>query len=145
MELEASVGFTIRSLSNLLRRRMLVEAPPPGNSHASETGGLIIGYLCDHPDREFYQRDIEEAFCIRRSTASRFLKDLERDGMLDREGVPWDARLKRLVPTEKARAIHKDIASRRQALEERMTAGLTPQQVEDFLSIARHIEENLSR
>ena len=119
-------------------------APPPEDRHGiTETEGLIMGFLCDHPDRELYQRDVEEVFCIRRSTASRFLQDLERDGMLIRQNVPQDARLKKLVPTEKALAIHAEIAEKAQIVEAMMTAGLTVEELEQFIATARKIQHNL--
>lgn len=102
-----------------------------------------MGFLCDHPDRELYQRDVEEVFCIRRSTASRFLQNLEKDGMLTRQSVPQDARLKKLVPTEKAIAIHEDIAEKFQIAEALMTAGLTEEELEQFIATARKIQRNL--
>ena len=118
--------------------------PPPEDRHGiTETEGLIMGFLCDHPERELYQRDVEEVFCIRRSTASRFLQNLERDGMLIRQSVPRDARLKKLIPTEKALAIHADIAEKFQIAEALMTAGLTAEELEQFIATARKIQRNL--
>ena len=102
-----------------------------------------MGFLCDHLDRELYQRDVEEVFCIRRSTASRFLQNLERDGMLTRQSVPQDARLKKLVPTEKAMAIHAEIAEKFQIAEALMTAGLKAEELEQFIATARKIQRNL--
>ena len=118
--------------------------PPPSDRHGiTETEGLIMGFLCDHPERELYQRDVEEVFCIRRSTASRFLQNLERDGMLVRQSVPRDARLKKLIPTEKALAVHACIAEKFQIAEKLMTAGLTEGEVEQFIATARKIQRNL--
>ena len=123
---------------------MMELAPPPEDRHGiTETEGLIMNFLCEHPDRDLYQRDVEEVFCIRRSTASRFLQNLERDGMLTRQAVPQDARLKKLVPTEKAMAIHADIAEKFQIAEALMTAGLTVEELEQFISTARKIQRNL--
>ena len=139
-----SVGFLIRSLSNLLRRKMMELAHPPEDRHGvTETEGLIIGFLCDHLERDLYQRDVEEVFCIRRSTASRFLQNLERDGMLTRQSVPQDARLKKLVPTETALAIHAEFAEKAQIAETIMTAGLTAEELEQFIATARKIQRNL--
>lgn len=144
MQRQNSVGFAIRSLSNLLRRKMMELTPPPSDRHGiTETEGLIMGFLCDHPERELYQRDVEEVFCIRRSTASRFLQNLERDGMLVRRSVPRDARLKKLIPTEKALAVHACIAEKFQIAEKLMTAGLTEGEVEQFIATARKIQHNL--
>ncbi|MEQ2443250.1 MarR family transcriptional regulator [Pseudoflavonifractor sp. CLA-AP-H29] len=121
----------------------LTPPPPEGRHGITETEGLIMGFLCDHLDRELYQRDVEEVFCIRRSTASRFLQNLERDGMLTRQSVPQDARLKKLVPTEKAMAIHAEIAEKFQIAEALMTAGLTAEELEQFIATARKIQRNL--
>lgn len=139
-----SIGFTIRGLSNLLRRKMMEVAPPPEDRHGTtETEGQIMGFLCDHPDRAPYQRDVEEAFCIRRSTACRFLQNLERDGMLARRSVPQDARLKKLVPTAKALALHAEIESKARMIEDLMTRDLTQDEIAQFLAIAWKIQRNL--
>ena len=41
-----SISFTIRGLSNLLRRKMMEVAPPPEDRHGTtETEGQIMGFL----------------------------------------------------------------------------------------------------
>lgn len=145
MEYDHSIGFAIRSLSNLLRRKMLEQAPLPQNIKGlSETEGLIMGFLCDHAGQELYQKDVEEVFCIRRSTASRFLIRLEREGMLLRESVFHDARCKRLIPTEKAKELHKEILEKSAAMERLMKTGLSKEEEQMFFSVVRKIEKNLS-
>ena len=69
--------------------------------------------------------------------------NLEQDGMLIRQTVPQDARLKKLVPTEKAIAIHEDIAEKFQIAEALMTAGLTEEELAQFIATARKIQRNL--
>ena len=67
-----SISFTIRGLSNLLRRKMMEVAPPPEDRHGTtETEGQIMGFLCDHPDRALYQRDVEEACLLYTSPVRR--------------------------------------------------------------------------
>ncbi|MBC8536263.1 MarR family winged helix-turn-helix transcriptional regulator [Feifania hominis] len=143
MHRQHTVGFAIRSMSNLMRRKMFELAPPPDG--ATEMGGQIMGFLCDHPERELYQRDVEEIFCIRRSTASRFLRDLEGGGLLRRESVESDARLKRLVPTQKARDVHENYKCKTQEMEAILTDGLTREEIDQFLAVSGKIRKNLSR
>ena len=145
IERQNSIGFVIRGLSNLLRRKMMEMAPPPPEDRQTptEAEGQIIDFLCDHLDLDLYQRDVERVFCIRRSTACRFLQNLERDGMLARRSVPQDARLKKLVPTAKALAIHAEIESKTRMIEALMTRDLTREEIGQFLSIARKIQRNL--
>ena len=137
-----SIGIAIRSLSNLMRRKLFELSPPPP-VHLGEMGGQIVGYLCDHPDKALYQRDVEALFCIRRSTASHFLKDLEREGLLERRSVPQDARLKQLIPTEKAKSLHEGANRKIQQLEEQLAQGLSQEEIAQFLAIAAKIQRNL--
>ena len=51
--------------------------------------------------RDVYQKDIEEEFQIRKSTATGILKLMEKHGFIRRESAQQDARLKRIVPTKK--------------------------------------------
>ena len=143
MQRQHTIGFAIRSMSNLMRRKMFEIAPPPDS--ATEMGGQIMGFLCDHPERELYQRDVEEIFCIRRSTASRFLRDLEDGGLLRRESVESDARLKKLVPTRKAMDVHENFKRKTQEIEAMLTEGLTPEEIDQFLVVSGKIRNNLSR
>ena len=99
-----------------------------GNNIAVHNGthnGWILGYLADHENEEIYQKDIEEKFCVTRSTVSKVLKGMESKGLLRRESVSSDARLKRLVLTEEGREINANAAVERIELENRIRDGLS--------------------
>ena len=51
---------------------------------------------------DVYQKDVEQEFRIRRSTATVMLQSLEQKGYLVRVASTEDARLKRILLTEKA-------------------------------------------
>ena len=55
--------------------------------------------------RDLYQKDIEEEFQIRKSTATGTLQLMEKKGFIYRECAKQDGRLKRIVPTKKAEDI----------------------------------------
>lgn len=54
---------------------------------------------------DIYQKDIEEEFQIRKSTATGILQLMEKKGFIYRECAKQDGRLKRIVPTNKAKDI----------------------------------------
>ena len=58
--------------------------------------GWLIHFLYDQTE-PVYQRDIEKRLCIRRSTVTATLNRMEKNGLIVRESVPEDARLKRIV------------------------------------------------
>ena len=95
------IGFQIRAVSNLIKRK-LYEIRPDGQPLLTDLQGRILGFLYHNQDREIFQRDIEEHFYIRRSTVSRLLAGMEEQGLLQRIPVPRDARLKKLVMTPRA-------------------------------------------
>ena len=95
MRQERHVGYEIKALSNLLRRKVLEMTGSTDGDDFTEMQVKLLGFLCHNRDQEVCQKDIEEAFYIRRSTASRLLKRLESQGFVIRQTVERDARLKR--------------------------------------------------
>ena len=55
--------------------------------------------LVSYPDREIYQKDIEEELNIRSASVSTLLKIMEAQDFIRRERVSYDDRLKRILPT----------------------------------------------
>ena len=113
MKGERHVGGEIRVLSNLIKRCMDDGMPP----ETTGMQGWIIGFLHRNEDRDMFQRDVEAEFNIRRSTATGILQLMEKNGFLLREPVAYDARLKKLVLTPKALAVHEGVISRIRATE----------------------------
>ena len=101
------IGFEIKALNNLIKRRVEMSETKEEVEHLTGVHGFVIGYISDHDDEDIFQRDIEEKFEIRRSTATGIINLMEKNGLIIREKVDYDARLKKLVLTDKAREINK--------------------------------------
>ena len=69
---------------------------------------------------------------------------MEEQGLVRRESVAQDARLKKLVLTEKAIALHSSVEARIRRMETLISAGLTEEEMAQFLATAAKIEQNLS-
>ena len=89
------------------------------------TNGWVIGYLLENMDHDVYQRDIENAFSIRKSTVSKIIKLMENKDLIRRESVEYDARLKKIVLTDKAIEIHKMIKEDIVNVNKKFTENLT--------------------
>ena len=93
-------GAWINLLAHQVKKRM--------NATLSDLGitgvqSRVMHYILEHgQDGPVFQRDVEAAFNLSRSTTTNILQLMEKNGIIRREGVDYDARLKRLVPTEKA-------------------------------------------
>ena len=89
------------------------------------------------------QRDVERGFGLSRSTATGILQLMEKNGLILRESVHNDARLKSLVPTEKAAHLDAQIGESLRRTEQRLTRGLSSAQLTLFLQTAAHMSANL--
>ena len=137
------IGFQIRAVSNLIKRK-IYEIRPDGQPLLTDLQGRILGFLYHNQDREIFQRDIEEHFYIRRSTVSRLLAGMEEQGLLQRIPVPRDARLKKLVMTPRAVSLHEEITRRLDEMERLLGRGLSRRELEEFLRILEKIKRNAS-
>ncbi len=138
------IGLELRSLNNMIRRYF--EFSPHRKEIDSATGsnGWIIGYLANNSHREIFQKDIEENFTITRSTASKVLSLMEQKGLIQRQAVSQDARLKRIVLTQKAWGIREIMLEDANALEHTLIGNFLPGEVDTLRSYLKRMKENLS-
>ncbi len=138
-----AIGFEVKTLTNLIRQQ--INQSPLGQEMEELTGiqGWIIGFLYENQTGDLYQRDIEARFKIRRSTVTGVLQRMERSGLIRRESVAQDARLKKLVLTEKAVRLHKRVIQELQAIELRLRTGLTDEELDLFFTLMERMKQNM--
>ena len=76
-------------------------------------------------------------------TLSATLKELERDGLIRRESVQSDARLKSLIPTQKAIELDAQVNACLRQADQCLTKGLSDAQLAAFKAIAAQMSANL--
>ena len=105
--------------------------------------GWIIGYLCHHQDQPVYQKDLERAFNVTRSTASKVLTLMEKKGLICRKSVKEDARLKKIELTETALRMGEQMESSRIEMEQRLTRGFTEEEKAQMVEYLHRVLENV--
>jgi DNA-binding MarR family transcriptional regulator len=138
------IGIDLRCLSNLTLRFMENKANKKYVDNITGTNGWIIGYISDHSDRDIYQRDLEEEFSITRSTASKVVNLMVRKGLIVRQSVTHDARLKKLVLTDKALDIAKLMDQDGENLEKTLRQGFSDDEIETLHRFLERLKKNLS-
>ena len=107
--------------------------------------GWIIGYLYANEHRDIYQKDLESEFCISRSTVTNILKLMEKKGYIERISVEKDARLKKIILTDKARKIQRqNYIDIHNMVETQLKKGISEEDMEKFIQIIRKMKENLT-
>ena len=81
---------------------------------------------------------------LRVKTPTQLLKAMEEGGLIRRVPVDFDARLKKIVLTEYAEEVRRQIQAQVERTEERMTRGFTERELDDFFDYIARFKHNLS-
>ncbi len=139
------IGCEIRVLSNLIHR--WVENSPNKKKIDRVTGSnaWIIDYIAAQNEKgtDVFQRDFEQQFGITRSTASKVVNLMVQKELIERQGVPGDARLKKLVLTAKAREVHQLMMEEFVMIERTLSSGFSEEELERFFDYLHRMQNNI--
>ena len=139
------LGFEISLTSRLIRRYFDNDTTKLYIDKMTGTHGWAIGYFYHNRDKDIFQKDFEQEFNIRRSTASNILSLMEKNGLIKRESVPYDARLKKITLTDKAVDIQHIVDKTFIELEKTLKKDITQEQLEVFYRVLDKINSNTER
>lgn len=141
--IENCVGMEVRTLNNMLFRTRMAYEASRGVDEVTVMHGWIIGFIYENSSREIFQKDVEAEFSIAKSTVTGLLKLMEKKGYILRESVERDARLKKLVLTQKGRELHEGTVKNFQKLESIVRKNIDPSALETFFNVIRQMKRNL--
>lgn len=131
VSLTRSAARYVSKLSNKLRRKL--DMLSSRNEFSGSQGRALHFLLAQTGD--IFQKDIEEEYSIRPSTATELLKQMEKNGLLIREPAPYDNRLKRIVLTDKALVYKDQVVEELTDLEETLVRGIPEEKLEVFFEV----------
>lgn len=142
-ELEKTIGNEIHILEKLIHRKMDYSPARRQIESVTGTNAWIIGYIAGQRGRDVFQRDLERQFGITRSSVSKIVNLMEQKGMIERQSVAKDTRLKKLVLTDRALEIHKLMLEDFRDMENTLSAGFTEEELEQFFDYIHRMQNNL--
>lgn len=137
------IGFEVRTLNNLVVRRMVADAARYGIDEISVMHSWIIGFVRDNPDRDIFQKDIEAEFSLAKSSVTCILKIMEKNGYITREAVPFDARLKKIGLTKEGIEMDDRTRKNLDQMEEDFQKNLSPEETKIFFKVSRKLKNYL--
>ena len=143
--MKRKLGFEIGRTSRLIKRVLDNNSQKEYIDKVTGTHGFALGFLHRNKDRDIFQKDFEKEFDIRRSTASHILSLMEENGMITRESVPYDARLKKIVLTEKALNIQTEVMCFFDNLEKEFEKDISEEELQIIYSVLDKINNNIER
>ena len=137
------LGRNVHMLSRLLKRNTDIEVTKYGITGVQSA---MIGFIYEKSrKKDVFAKDIEKAFDLRRASSAGLIQNMERNGLIKREMVGNDARLKKIVLTEKALELRKKLDKSIKNMEKKMQDGLTKEEVEKYIELTKKMAKNLER
>jgi DNA-binding MarR family transcriptional regulator len=105
----------------------------------------VLGYLRMEETKGncVFQRDIEEVFRIKRSSVTSVLQTLEKKALIQRESIPEDARVKKLVLTDKAREMQTSTYRDLERMEKEIRSLFSDEEFRGFLDYMNRIDQKV--
>ena len=93
---------------------------------------------------DVFQKDIEEVFGIRPASATGLLQALEEEGYIRRVPVARDARLKKIVLTEKAEKIQLSVNKTHKQMQRHLQGSMSDEEITAFMDTCDALAERAS-
>ncbi|MGN1378552.1 MAG: MarR family winged helix-turn-helix transcriptional regulator [Dorea sp.] len=142
---ERRIGPEIHRLDRKLSRNLTMHVKAAGLDEVTMMHGWIIRYLYENRKKDVYQKDIEKMFSVRRSTVTNLIQLMEKKGYVRRESVASDARLKKVLLTEKGIESHETIEKLIDRIEEELADGISEEELRVFYAVIRKITDNVEK
>ncbi|MCI5702555.1 MAG: MarR family transcriptional regulator [Erysipelotrichaceae bacterium] len=134
--------FKLKDLDKMIVRSLLdqekLELLP------SPTQMQIIEYIINS-DEEVLQCDLEKAIKLRRATISGVLKTMEKKNLITRVISSKDARVKKIILSDKTKKMYLESKAKLEALEELITSNISDNEINIFLEVMNKMQENLMK
>ncbi len=139
------IGSNLTAVANFYNHRRTELQKKIYSNAFGASNGYIISYLCENEDKNIFQRDIERQFDLSRSTVSTILKELEKEGLIERKSVIIDARLKKVVPTQKAKMINEACSKEIAHFFYDLASNLSDDEFGTFVKVLNTLKKNSER
>ena len=139
------IGCEIRILSNMIHRWVDNSSNKKEIDRITGANTWIIGHIAKQNEKGLvvFQRDFEQQFGITRSTASKVVNLMVQKGLIERQSVPGDGRLKKLVLTDKSREIHRLMTEDFDRIESMLCRGFSEEELEQFFEYIHRMQNNM--
>lgn len=140
---EQDIGRSIHILSRLIKRR-IDEAVSKYNVTSVQCAVIEFIYK-ENKNKAVFAKDIESKFSMRRATVAEILSLMEKNDLIKRLEYKEDGRLKKLILTQKALKIKKDINKEIEKFETEIKQGFSEKELQEFVKLINKMSSNLSK
>ena len=138
---DMDVTFELMTIAHMIHRTHDNMIPAEHRQKVTGTHMRMIHFLYTNKDREIFQKDLEDFFQVRPSTISSNLRLMEKNGLIVRESVQQDARLKKIVLCEESSHLFESTQVIRSEIKAKFTKVLTPEEIKTLYTLLYKIRK----
>ncbi|MFI3214671.1 MAG: MarR family winged helix-turn-helix transcriptional regulator [Eubacteriales bacterium] len=137
------IGIEIAKIHNQIMRELEYEITTHVDKNMSATTARIICFVIEeNKKRTVIGRDIEDFLNLKRSSVSLILSTMEKNQFITRNTVPYNAKIKHILPTSKAFSYYEQIIKCFNRVELKMKNNI--QNIDQLQDLLDAITENLN-
>ena len=138
------LGLDIGKINHIISRKMDASVINAINDNLTVSQAYVIDFICmEGKDRDIFQKDLEKEFDLKRSSISLMLNNMEKNELIQRVLVSEDARLKKIILTEKAKKLNKKISDAIDFIENKLAEDLTLAEIKTFYKVLDKMRNSL--
>lgn len=138
------LGLDISKIHHIISRKMDASVISAIDDNLTVSQAYVIDFISNEgKDKEIFQKDLEKAFDLKRSSISLMLNNMEKSELIERVPVTEDARLKKIILTQKSIKIYEKISTAIDSIEDKLSENITPEEIKVFQSVLEKIRNSL--
>ena len=138
------LGLDISKINHIISRKMDASVINAIDDNLTISQAYVIDFISiEGKNKEIFQKDLERELDLKRSSVSLMLNNMEKSDLIERVPVTEDARLKKIVLTEKSKKIYEKISIAIDSIENRLSEDITQEEIEVFQIVLEKIRNNL--
>lgn len=138
------LGLHISKINHIISRSMDSAVINTIDNTLTVSQAYVIDFISMQGDnQDVFQKDLEKAFDLKRSSISLMLNNMEKSNLIKRVPVTEDARLKKIILTDKSKKLYEKISKAIDSVENRVCENITPDELKIFKSVLDKIRNNL--
>ena len=138
------LGLDISKIHHIISRNMDASVISAIDDNLTVSQAYVIDFISNEgKDKEIFQKDLEREFDLKRSSISLMLNNMEKSDLIERVPVTEDARLKKIILTQKSIKLYEKISTAIDSIEDKLSENITPEEIKVFQSVLEKIRNSL--
>lgn len=140
---ERPVGYYLKSADHAIRKFIQTQIRDLGIDEVTSVHGYILQYIVasENSGKDIYQKDLETHMEVGKSSITAVLNIMEKNGYIERKSVKHDARLKKIIATEKGKEVAAVLTDSIKEAEKLVLSDFSEEEKEMFYSLLERVRK----